>query len=323
LKNEVVNGDFRFWQRGTTFTGIAPNPNFELERYTADRWAVTGDGIGGVGTAAVSRQTFTAGQTDIPGAVHFLRYQQSVGATAGGGRIRTKLEGVEAFANRDVTVSLWLKAPSATSSAISVAVNLYNVLGTGSASLAGTEVLSVTSSWQRFVVTKPMPSLVGQTIDRAVAHLRFELALPAGTPTLDVARVQLERASVPSAFEARPYSIELALCRRYYEKSYEPDTVPGTASITGQTMGNGTTAAAIQERFATSKRARPTVTYYSPQSGDINRVYVRFNGTSGQDQPCSGSLDGSRDQLGSASSNQLLAEGVWSAHWDGGRGSLT
>lgn len=270
LKNTVMNGDFQLWQRGVTFAGIGT-----AERYTADRWAVTGDGASGAGVATVTRQAFTAGQTDVPGAQQFLQYQQTTGSTAGGGKIVTKLEALEQLANGSVTVSLWVKAASA----ITVGLNLVNVYGPVGSTAVATSALSVTTTWQRLVRTFQLPSVAGQSISQGLAHLRLELALPAGTPFFQVARVQLERASIASPFEVRPLALELGLCRRYFEKSYELDVAPGTGSIfqgaqTADDVG-GDIIATLQARFAVPKRAIPTIAWYSPTSGALGKL-LRF-----------------------------------------------
>ena len=56
IKNYLINGGFRLWQRGTSFTSN--------DAYGADRWKhANGDGTG-----TTSRQSFTLGQTIVPGA---------------------------------------------------------------------------------------------------------------------------------------------------------------------------------------------------------------------------------------------------------------
>jgi len=57
-----------------------------------------------------------------------------------------------------------------------------------------------------------------------------------------VTGVQLEVGSVATPFERRPYGTELALCQRYYQKSYAQATVPGTSvtsSFNGLVWSNG------------------------------------------------------------------------------------
>ena len=51
--------------------------------------------------------------------------------------------------------------------------------------------------------------------------------------TFQVTGVQLERGSTASSFEYRSFGTELALCQRYYTKSYNHDVVPGTATQVG------------------------------------------------------------------------------------------
>ena len=84
--------------------------------------------------------------------------------------------------------------------------------------------------------------------------------------TFYITGVQLERGSTASSFEYRPYGTELALCQRYYEKSYSADDVPGTAS-------RGSVASFVTSTvngyiygfcsYKVQKRAKPTVTIYS------------------------------------------------------------
>lgn len=45
--------------------------------------------------------------------------------------------------------------------------------------------------------------------------------------------VQLEEGSVATPFEHRPYGLELSLCQRYFEKSYNIEDTPGTSTYSG------------------------------------------------------------------------------------------
>lgn len=266
LKNAALNADFAVWQRGTNFPGIAT-----IETYTADRWAVVADGSGGAGVALVTRQGFAVGQADVPGADNFLRYQQTTASTAGGGRIRQKIEGIQRFGATRVSVSLYLRAAST----LTTTVRLVNVFGQGSTAQAASEAVNVTTSWQHVTFTADMPSLAGQSLNAATAHLMLEIALPQGSPQIDVARVQVERSNLPSGFEFRPAGLELMLCRRYFEKSYEPDTPPGTATLQGVqvSLEQGSVLHQLSARFAVPKRAAPTVRWYDPaQTAGLNLV---------------------------------------------------
>jgi len=83
-----------------------------------------------------------------------------------------------------------------------------------------------------------------------------------------LSQVQLEIGSEATVFEGRDFETELALCQRYYEKSYNQGNDPGTATGTGITMASGaaigvtTRAAILNGRFAVNKRATPSVSVW-------------------------------------------------------------
>lgn len=68
--------------------------------------------------------------------------------------------------------------------------------------------------------------------------------------------VQLEVGSVATPFEHRPYGTELALCQRYYERSFV------TARFAS--AGVGLTTINTPINFAVTKRAAPTITFATP-----------------------------------------------------------
>ena len=78
--------------------------------------------------------------------------------------------------------------------------------------------------------------------------------------------VQLEVGTTATPFERRLYNQELANCQRYYEKSYELVTVPGTNAFIGMVhvsaASNGFADMLIMLNFNVQKRATPTMTFY-------------------------------------------------------------
>ena len=94
--------------------------------------------------------------------------------------------------------------------------------------------------------------------------------------TFYITGVQLERGSTASSFEYRPYGTELALCQRYYEKSYAQGTVPGTITDVGRILNAfGTTSTAYIAGFITYrviKRASATPTVYAPSNGSSGNI---------------------------------------------------
>lgn len=88
---------------------------------------------------------------------------------------------------------------------------------------------------------------------------------------------QLEKATVPHAFEYRPFGTELALCQRYFCKTYDLTTTPGTADLDGAIWSHSDeptspTIHNIGWSFPVSMRVKPACRAYSPATGNINRV---------------------------------------------------
>ena len=96
--------------------------------------------------------------------------------------------------------------------------------------------------------------------------------------TFYITGVQLEVGSSATGFEYRQYGTELNLCQRYYEKSYDYGTKPGTVATSGYlwnyvgfSVGSATDVG-TSAIFKLSKRAVPTMTYYSPDTGASGKV---------------------------------------------------
>ena len=80
--------------------------------------------------------------------------------------------------------------------------------------------------------------------------------------------VQLEEGEVATPFERRFFPVELQLCQRYYEKSYNLGTAAGATTTVGRFFGSrqsGTFVAFVI--FKTRKRAAPTMTIWSDVTG--------------------------------------------------------
>ncbi|MEL6713761.1 MAG: hypothetical protein AAFP86_08310, partial [Planctomycetota bacterium] len=87
---------------------------------------------------------------------------------------------------------------------------------------------------------------------------------------------QLEVGAVPSAFEDRSRALELALCQRYYSKSWDPDVDAGAATEAGSysVLFDQETESMRLARFAVPMRVPPTVALYPPVGGAPGRVRV-------------------------------------------------
>jgi uncharacterized protein DUF2793 len=144
------------------------------------------------------------------------------------------------FSNADFTVSV--EAPSA---------DLIVTLGGASATiLAGSGRRSV-----------KLTTLAGDA-----GNLSFRIRAAASN-SVDFARVKLEHGPASTAWQTRPGGQELALCQRYFQKSYNMDQAPGAAGTSGSlTMyiaNAGTNSMRIASRFPVWMRTPPALSIWS------------------------------------------------------------
>ena len=103
--------------------------------------------------------------------------------------------------------------------------------------------------------------------------------------TLYITGVQLEAGNVATPFERRLYSQELAMCQRYYEKSWNQSvSVPSTdtgGAVAMVCMANSSTTLqnnGVRHNFQYRKRTAPTVTVYPIASTTAGSVSYARNG---------------------------------------------
>lgn len=95
--------------------------------------------------------------------------------------------------------------------------------------------------------------------------------------TFDITGLQLEVGEKATPFEHRSFGDELARCLRYFEKSYNYGTAPGTVTDTGMIglrKSSATSAIYDINLFYAHKRTTPTIVLYSPGSGASGKAEV-------------------------------------------------
>lgn len=294
LQNKLINGAFDFWQRGTSFAAVA-NVN-----YTADRWA-----YGKVGTAVhtISRST------DIPteslnkySLLMTLTTAQAVlGATDLFG-IQQRIEGniLKNFKNKKIVLSFWVKASK---------IGTYSISFFNSAtnrSLVKAYTINTINTWEKKTIRIIHDSTGTWNYDNSFGmNVFFTIAsgtTMTSTPDVwnnsfivgatgqvnlcdtlgatfqlsDVCLVEDNEGQTRQPdfmYAGRGYFEEFELCQRYYEKSYDLEVAPGTASAPGgfitiavSTSVGATSTLAI---FKVGKRATPVVTVFNPITGAI------------------------------------------------------
>jgi hypothetical protein len=111
-----------------------------------------------------------------------------------------------------------------------------------------------------------------------------------------VTGLQIEVGSIATAFERRPFGEELALCQRYYCKTFPYATAPADDATTG---------GAIQGKMVTSNVASPGVVWHFPVEMRATPTLTTYNtgaGTAGEWSNNSGSVSANlRTQFASTS----------------------
>ena len=221
FKNYIINGNFDVWQRANSQT---------ISGYGSDdRWRNGNAGS----TKTHSLVACTDTERALFNASYFSRTVVSSVAGVNNQVLKEQyIEDVTRLAGKTVTLSFWAKANSNKN----IGVNIAQVFGTGGSPsnivYGTTQIVALTSTWQKKSITVTIPSIVGKTLGTNGAHTSFTAlqfyfdqgsatrgsVLGQQSGTFDIAQVQLEEGSFATPFEQRPVVLELSLCQRYYER---------------------------------------------------------------------------------------------------------
>jgi hypothetical protein len=293
FKNRLINSAMVIDQRNAGASSVPATGSYT---YTSlDRYFTS------VNTPATS----TAIQsTTVPtGFLYSLKIGRSGTGTAGLNTFGQVIEtnNSQDLASSAVTLSFWAKVgASATFSTMSANIYSGTVANqtaatlrsgwTGQATVATNSSIALTTTWQQFSIT----GSVGSTALQLAVQFIFTTVGTAGADdNLYITGVQLEKGSTATSFDYRPYGTELQLCQRYYERSYDIGTATATVTNAGANWSyiNFATGSAndfsTQVTFQSSKRAIPTMTVYSPDTGASGNI-----GSAGGDKAATASFIG-------------------------------
>jgi len=297
-RNRIINGDMRIDQRNAgaavTFSGA---------QYTVDRWSCDKNNLS---TLVATCQRVA----DAPAGFNYslkttITTAQASSANSSLVSADQRIEGFNAASlafgtasASSFTISFWVKA-SVTGT---YPVSFFNWTGSvvNRAYLA-TYSISASNTWEYKQITVPGDTSGTWLTDNQIG-LGVQFCTGGGTDangtagswgstykprtsacvdlnatlnaTWQITGVQLEAGSVATPFERRSYGQELALCQRYYAKSYQIDTVPGTVTRTGgiQLGSYSNTATSMNNgvgfRFPVVMRISPTTTGYDPDAAN-------------------------------------------------------
>jgi hypothetical protein len=243
FRNRIINGDMRIAQRGTS--NVVPSTGTEQVVFAVDRWASDDYITSGGGSITQTQQTLAASDTPYQiGFQYSLRHTATVGVTSY--VYYGLLQRIEAVNVADlmwgtsfgqpVTVSFWFRtnAPSGSSMNICIRSAAYNV------NFNQNFVAIGNGQWQYVTLTIPPPPNGTSWATYTTLYLGgLQPAQFAATPGwsstgnnwglngtypwaqnagnfIEFTGIQIERGTVASPFEVRPYATELALCQRYF-----------------------------------------------------------------------------------------------------------
>lgn len=226
-KNVLINGDFRIWQRSTSAALTTSSSVYTA----ADRF------VAYQGTSASGN--FTRLSSTLAGFQYIAKVQRTASATTTGdmviGQAVETLNSIP-LQGQQVTFSFWALAGANFSPTSGIAgATVWSGTGTdqsfsnatGNLWTGQTTVLNSTftptSSWVRYSFTATVPS---NSTQLAVAVYWTPTGTAGADDSLYITGMQLERGNIATSFDVRPYGIELELCQRYYEKSFDVGTAP-------------------------------------------------------------------------------------------------
>ena len=279
--NLLINADFKVSQRGDYSSATS----ISTATYYLDRWKTDVSGV----TATIQRQTVT-----LPDGTQ--TYSAKIDSTSTVANSYLQLQQfVELFPyiqGRTVTMSAWVRSNRQARLRMESTSGNYDGLTAHSGS----------GNWEYITQTL--------TLGTGLSLLKFGVIFwnssggTTGTSTgaginsgdyIEFANYQVEFGKVATPFEYRSYGQELALCQRYYEKSFEDTTTPANGSTTtsfitevGLTWGwaahrgtyptNDYLGRSVFAKFKVPKRVAPAVVLCGNSNG-LPYIYDTTNGS--------------------------------------------
>lgn len=306
FKNRIINGDMRIDQRNS---GASVTPTATV--FTLDRWQATVSA-----SSKFSVQQNAGSVTPPAGFKNYLGCTSLSAYSLGAGDYFMMRQAVEGFNTSDlawgtasasqITISFWVRSSLTGTFGGALENNASN------RSYPFTYTISAANTWEQKSITIAGDTTGTWATDNTIG-IMVAFSLGAGSTysgtagswsstryfsatgavsvvgtngaTFYITGVQLEKGSTATSFDFRSYGTELALCQRYYEKSFNESTAPAQnvsssgAYSTMQVVGQGTTQYAGSVKFSVSKRVAPTVTLFGTQAANAEFYNVN-TGTS-------------------------------------------
>jgi hypothetical protein len=322
FKNRIINGAMMIDQRNA---GASVTQNVTANIYTLDRWRGRGETADGVYT--IQRSTVApAGFVNS-----LIATVTTADSSLGAGQIYALQQLVEGFNVADfnwgtasaatATLSFWVRSSvtgtfggsfrnsaSNRSYPFTYAISSANTWEQKTITIAGDTTgtwltdngTGIILTWGLGVSSTVSGAAGSWTANNFVSATGATNLMATSGATFYITGVQLEKGSNATSFDYRPYGQELALCQRYFEKSYAQSFAPATATVAGYITSsvNSTTTAGylgFSHSYKVTKRASPTVVIYDTAgaSGSTQRATPGVGQDNGQNATVGGASDDS------------------------------
>nr|WP_180164452.1 hypothetical protein [Stenotrophomonas sp. SbOxS2]NYT97558.1 hypothetical protein [Stenotrophomonas sp. SbOxS2] len=268
-RNLLINGGLQFWQRRNSGRVGSGAGTLGAETFFADRFSNSALNC----SQDIQRVVYDGQQIGYPDDTRSILVCTVSGAVASSGAwMGQRIEGVRS-AGGAITISVWANGDVA---GRKVGVRVIQDFGTGGSPAAQTSteagVLTLTTGATRQSLTVTLPSTKGKQLGsngNDHIYVVFDLcaggyggALAGQNGSFGFTQFQVESGRAATRFDWRPPGVELALCQRYYEKSYNLEIQPNTPHNEGReafSLNTQGTAHYQSVRFQVSKRAHPYV----------------------------------------------------------------
>lgn len=292
FKNRIINGACMIDQRNAGASAAAAHGTYYLDRYAAN--------IAGSGFTSTIQQSSTAPSGFAKSLAITTSTTKSPAANEGF-NFYQKIEGTNiadlgwgAVGASAVTLSFWVRS----SKTGTFSVSLLN--GGADRTYVATYTINAANTWEQktitvagettgtwlttngvglqvyFCVSNGGGSMTTSTLNTwqntnyYLGYSSVSNLFDTNGATFYITGVQLEKGSTATSFDYRPYGTELALCQRYYERSYDVGTATGTADEVTADWGvasSDTSLFLTGNKFKVTKRSSPTMTFYNTATG--------------------------------------------------------
>ena len=308
-ENYLINSAFRVDQRLGGASRTVTTGSFQ---FVADRWQA--QALGASVSVAATALTGLGGLTVIGAASNT------------GTQLRQRIEqriinnlNDDQTGNRTVTLSFEYAAAVGVSTTFSYAINYAS---------SGDNFSTTTPGPTGNMISQPLSNsslfrMVSSPISiSSSAGIEVIITLPALTAAQDITirNIKLEPGNVPTPYVSVPFDVELARCRRYYEKSFSYTTAPAENLQTADSYGASTRSTLmagavtyLHTWFLQEKRSTPSMLFFNPGPGAAANVNLDGGVAVGSAQAANISVKGL--MIGFPGGTTVVSAGTYYIHW--------